>query len=249
MKHRKIAIITGAGRGIGKAISLKLDREGFFTIRVDRMPKNLKTASKEFNKRAMSVLADVSREQDVVLMIKKVVKKFNRIDVLVNNAGLSAAGPINQMTKKDFNQTINVNLGGAFYCMRECINQMKKQPQGGQIINIGSIAAKMPFFYPNRSIHCASKAAVASLAASIQTEMILEKKNIKIATIHPGPVLTDWLLKRKNHGSDEIKEIALKPEDVAHVVWMIANQGKNSNISEVLIEPLFASRFLRNKTW
>lgn len=238
MKQKKVAIVTGASRGIGKAIALKLDREGFITVLVSRHSENLKTALKDFKKNAVAIPADVSKEKEVVAMVGEVIKKFGRIDVLINNAGFSAFKRINQLTKEDFDQTINTNLGGAFYCLRECISQMKKQPQGGQIINISSIAAKAPFLYPGRSLHCASKAAIGNLANSIQAEMISERRNIKIATIYPGVVFTEWFFKRKTRDLDEVKKNALKPEDIAHVVWMIVSQGRNSNITEVLIEPI-----------
>jgi len=230
----KVAIITGASRGIGKAIALKLDKEGFVVVLVSRSQKNLKSALKGFSKRAVAIPTDVSKEKDIISMVKKIIYKFGRVDVLINNAGWSSRKKIGQISKEDLERVIGTNLAGTFYCTRECLKQMEKQPEGGQIINISSIAAKIPSFFPLRSLHCATKAAIGSFAVNIQKEMDMDKKNIKIATIYPGSVFSEWAAKRRINPK-EFKKHALNAEDVAYVVWMIINQGKNSNITEVTI--------------
>lgn len=238
MKQRKIAIITGARRGIGKAVALKLDKKGFVAVLVGRDKQKLKTALGDFSKRAIAIPADVSKEKEVVQMIKKIIKKFGRIDVLVNCAGSHVFKKLEDTSKKDFEETIGNNLASVFYCMRECIKQMKKQPQGGQIINIGSISSKIAFERPSISVYCAAKAGVEALAESVQAEIIKAKGNVKIATIHPDLVLTEATIETKRRNLAALRQFALKPEDIAYLVWMIINQGKNSNITEVTVRSL-----------
>jgi NADP-dependent 3-hydroxy acid dehydrogenase YdfG len=160
-------------------------------------------------------------------------------------------GDITQIKKRDFEQTVAVNLMGAFYCMRECIKQMKKQSKGGQIINVNSIAVKNPSLFPRRALHCATKAAIAALSASVQSELSIARTNIKIANIYSGPVLTEGFIKvlqeikKDNSGKNEefIKHI-LRPRDIAYVVWTIIKQGKNSNITEMVVQPSFYGRIV-----
>ena len=243
---QKVAIITGASRGIGKAIAFKLDKEGFAVVLVSRNQKNLKSTLKGFSKKAIAIPVDVSKEGEVVSMIGKVIKKFGRIDVLVNNAGISIFKTIDQFEKEDFEVMVNVNLGGVFYCSREVIKQMKKQSWGGQIINISSMAAKYFFSSSPRSLHCMVKAGVAALAGSLQPE--LRNYNIKIATIYPGVVFTDLVTELGRRDPVELQKFALKPEDIAHVAWMIINQKKNSNIIEVVIQSHFLPKYVSTKS-
>jgi len=239
MKNKKIAIITGASRGIGKAIALSLDKKGFIVILVSHNQENLKKALKDFSKNAIIIKADVSKEKDVIAITQKVIKRFRHIDVLLNSAGFSVFKEIEQIKKKDFDNMIGTNIAGVFYCMRECIKQMKKQKDGGQIINIGSIVSKSPFFFPERSLYCSVKAAISALSDSIQTELRKKKCNIKIATIYPGHVFTEWTKSLNNREHDRMSKYALRTKDIVHAVSMIINQGKNSNIAEIVIRPTF----------
>ena len=242
MENKKVAIITGSSRGIGKAIALKLDKEGFITVIVSRNQEDLKKVLKEFSKNAISIKADVSKEKDVISMFKKVMNKFGRIDVVVNNAGSFIANgkKINELSKEDVSKMIDNNLMNTFYCMREAIKLMKKQSNEGQIININSIATKIPSFLLFRSVYCAVKSAIATFSENIQLEMIHDKRDIKIANIYPGFVLTESVTKTgkrssiQRRSSQDLKK-ALKLEDIAYAVYMIVNQGKNSNITELVM--------------
>ena len=232
----KVAVITGASRGIGRAIALKLDQESFTTILVSRSKQNLFSALKGFSKKAIAIQADVSREDEVVSMVRKVIKKFGRLDILVNNVGLYASKPIENINNIDFESMVNVNLGSVLYCCREATLQMKKQPAGGQIINISSIAAKIPDRLPQRSLYCMVKAGMGALAESLQAE--LKNNRVKIATIYAGLVYNEFITELKSREPEALKRDALKVEDIAHIAWMIVNQGKNSNISEVIVQQL-----------
>ncbi|MBU1177450.1 SDR family oxidoreductase [Patescibacteria group bacterium] len=244
MKNKKIAIITGASRGIGKAIALNLDKKGFIVILVSHNQENLKKALKDFSKNAMIIKADVSKEKDVILMFEKVIDKFKSIDVLINSAGLLIFKEIKKMTRTDFNKIIGTNIGGVFYCMREYIKQMEEKSNYGQIINIGSIVSKTPSLFPMRNLYCSTKAALSALSDSVQAEIQERKGNIKVATIYPGLVLTDSIINRGMRNYEDLKKYALKTSDIVHIVQMIINQSKNSNITEVVVRPI---NRIRNK--
>ena len=238
MENKKVAIITGSSRGIGKAIALKLDKEGFITVIVSRNQEDLKKVLKEFSKNAISIKADVSKEKDVISMFKKVMNKFGRIDVVVNNAGYLLFKEIERITKADFDNMVNINIGGSFYCMREYIKIiMKKKSNSGQIINIGSLVSKTPSLFPTRSLYCSTKAAISALSENIQAEVRDRGINVKIATIHPGLVFTGKIIGEDTRDYKEIKKYALSVNDVVNAVQMIINQDKNSNITEVVLRP------------
>lgn len=239
MKQRKVAIVIGASGGIGRFVALELDKEGFIVVLVAHNLERLKKVSKGLSKKAYLVSTDISKEKEVISLIKDTTRKFKHIDLLVNCAGTLLFNKCEEMSSTDFNKLVATDFTGAFFCIRESIKQMKKQKQGGQIINISSLAAKIPSFLPGRSVYCAVKAAVGIMLESIQAELSRSGKKIKIATIYPGLVATDSIIKRGTRNLKELKKFALKPEDIVYAVLSIVNQGENSNITEIIIRPLF----------
>ena len=235
MENKKVAIITGSSRGIGKAIALKLDKKGFIVVLVSRSYKNLKEALKGFSSNALIIEADVSKEKDVILMFEKVIKKFKRIDVLINNAVFSVFKKIEETDKNDFDKMIGTNIGGLFYCTKEYIKQVKKQSSKGQIINMGSIVSKAPFIFGQRTLYCSMKSAISGFSSALQAEIKGNNGNIKVATIYPGIVFTEWTVSSRNRNYDDLKRNALKTKDIVHIILMILKQGKNSNITEVVV--------------
>ena len=236
---KKVAIITGAGRGIGRSIAEKLNKEGFYTVLVDRSKKELGLVKKKFKSKSTFILCDISKEGEVVSMVSRVVKKFKKIDVLINNAGVSRYGWVDELTSKDIKETLEVNLGGTIYCTRETVKEMKRQ-KSGQIINICSIAAKFPEKFLSKSVYSASKAGLAVFGENISPE--LKKYNIKIANIFPALVATEGV-KERVFWTQERLRYALFPEDIAFICLMIINQGKNSNISEVVVNNMYPGIF------
>lgn len=229
-KKNKLIIITGAGQGIGRAIALYLDKKGFIVVLVDKDYEKLKKALKEFNPQALIFSCDVSKEKQVVSTIRKVIKKFKRIDVLINNAGISESNQITNFTKKEIDRIIDTNLKGTIYFIREAVRQMKRQ-RSGQIINISSAAAKYPEQNPFRGIYCASKIGQAIFGESSFRE--LRTYNIKVANIFPALTFTPLALEARQWSKKEFN-YATSPEDIAKAILTIINQGKNSNILEVV---------------
>ena len=227
----KVAIVTGAGRGIGKAIAIALAREGANVVVNDI---NIQTAEevvkeiKSFGWKALAIQVDVSDSKEVNQMVQSAIKKFKRVDILVNNAAIIKRGSIEDLTEEDWDRVIDVNLKGAFNCMKAVAGIMKKQ-RYGKIINISSIAGKVGDL-ASALCYGASKAGMTCLAKSLARE--LAAYNINVNVVAPHAIKTDmskeWSEeKRKNI----IANIPLgrmgEPEDIAEaVVFLVSDKAK-----------------------
>jgi len=165
---QKVALVTGAGSGIGRAVSIALSREGFQVVLLGRRADALEQTRALGNSQAMHCMpVDVTRHEEVAKAFAAVEKQFGRLDVLFNNAGRGApAVPIEELPIETWLDVVNVNLNGMFFCARNAIALMKKQsPQGGRIINNGSISAHVP--RPYSIAYTSTKHAVTGLTKSI----------------------------------------------------------------------------------
>ena len=165
---QRTAIVTGAGTGIGRAVAIGLLEEGYSVALAGRRVEALEETSRQASAgdRALIVPTDVTQSSSVAALFERVRTSFGRLDVLVNNAGISAPGvPLDQLTDEDWRAIVDVNLTGTFLCMREAFRLMKAQdPRGGRIINNGSISAQVP--RPNSAPYTATKHAVTGLTRS-----------------------------------------------------------------------------------
>ena len=168
----RIAVVTGAGSGIGRAVTLALLGAGFSVVLAGRRRDALEQTAGDANAgaRALVAPADVTDENSVAALFATITGKFGRLDLLFNNAGMDAPGlPIDELSLAQWNAVISVNLTGAFLCARAAFRQMKaQQPQGGRIINNGSIAAQVP--RPRSAPYAASKHAITGLTKSLALE-------------------------------------------------------------------------------
>jgi len=186
----KVAIVTGAGTGIGKAAALALLKDNYHVVLAGRRPEPLNEVAKEANadKRILAVPTDVSKEAEVKQLFQACVDHFGRLDVVFNNAGTGApAINLEELTLAQWQAVVDVNLTGMFLCIREAFSVMKGQnPQGGRIINNGSISAHAP--RPNSIPYTATKHAVTGLtkAASLDGR----KYNIAVGQIDIGNAAT-----------------------------------------------------------
>src|SRR5690606_3464882 len=163
----KVAIVTGAGSGIGRAVALGMAREGYRVVLAGRRRAALEeTASLAGSGEVRVVPTDVTRSDEVASLFRQAVERFGRVDVLFNNAGMSAPGvPLEDLTDDQWRAVVDVNLTGAFLCTREAFRVMKAQtPRGGRIINNGSISATSP--RPNSAPYTATKHAITGLTKS-----------------------------------------------------------------------------------
>ena len=234
----KVAIVTGAGRGIGKAIAIALAREGANIIAIDVDIQTAEKVAKEIkslDRQALAIQVDVSDSKEVNRMVQSVLKKFKRVDILVNNAAIIRRGSIEDLTEEDWNRVMDVNLKGAFNCAKAVVGTMKKQ-RYGKIVNISSIAGKIGDL-ASAPCYGASKAGMTCLAKSLARE--LASYNINVNVVAPHAIETDmskeWSEeKRKNI----ITNIPLgrmgKPEDIAEAVAFLVSDKAKFITGEVL---------------
>ena len=201
--EKKIIIITGASRGIGREIAKTLAREGYTIIanynKSEREAQKLKKELQEENKEIDIYKANIANEEETQEMIKYVIKKYKKIDVLINNAGIDKIQLVTEVTKKDWDEIINTNLYGTFYISQQAAKNMIQNKQG-KIINIssiwGQIGASMEVVY---SI---SKAGVDGLTKALAKE--LGPSGIQVNSIAPGFIKTEM---NSNFNKQEINEI------------------------------------------
>jgi NAD(P)-dependent dehydrogenase (short-subunit alcohol dehydrogenase family) len=172
-KPAKIAVVTGAGQGIGKACAIGLLQAGWHTVFAGRNAGKLEAAIREAGKvdaRALAVACDVSRAQDVEQLFGKAVASFGRVDLLFNNAGVSGPrGTVDEIGVAEWEQTVATNVNGAFFCARAAFAVMRRQsPRGGRIINNGSIAAHTP--RPHTSPYAVTKHAINGLTKCLSLD-------------------------------------------------------------------------------
>jgi len=227
----QVAVVTGAGRGIGAAIAEKLASLGATVVLCGRTEKPLQaTASKisANNGNAHARTCDVSNLESVQDLSDWVSKTLGRVDILVNNAGVAAStGPLHEMTPEAWEKILNINLRGVFYCIRAFAPMMIRS-KSGHILNISSLAGKNPL--PNGAAYAASKWGLNGLSYSAAEE--LRVHNIRVSVVCPGSVDTEL---SPHMGKNPSK--MLKPGDVAHVVGMLVRQAPQSFVSEILIRP------------
>jgi 3-oxoacyl-[acyl-carrier protein] reductase len=227
----QVAVITGAGRGIGAAIAKELASQGATAILCGRTRASLEASAEAIalaNGKAEVVLCDVSNLESVEAAAKRVETLLGRVDILVNNAGVGGfGGPLHQLAPDSWEQILNTNLRGVFYTTR-AFAPMMIRARGGHIINISSLAGKNAL--PNGAAYAASKWGLNGLSYSLAEE--LRSYNIRVAVICPGSTNTEL---SPHAGKDQSK--MLQPEDVAHAVAMLVTQAPQSFVSEILMRP------------
>jgi NAD(P)-dependent dehydrogenase (short-subunit alcohol dehydrogenase family) len=214
----KVAVVTGAGTGIGKAAALALLAEGWSVALAGRRSEMLQQAIAESGAgdRALAVVADVGKKESVQNLFAMTREKFGRLDLLFNNAGGGAPPvPMEDLTLEQWQGVVDANLTGAFLCSQEAIRMMKGQdPRGGRIINNGSISAHAP--RPNSVAYTATKHAITGLTKCISLDG--RKNDIACGQIDIGNAITP-LTERMTKGMPQANgEIAIEPRmDVKHV--------------------------------
>jgi len=231
----KIALVTGAGSGIGRATALALLREDYSVVLTGRRSETLQQTVSEAGSagaRTLVVAADVSDPESVRGLFEKTRETFGRLDLLFNNAGISApAIPLEELTVEQWRQVVDVNLTGAFLCTQAAFRLMKQQtPQGGRIINNGSISAHAP--RPNSAPYTATKHAITGLTRS--TSLDGRKYDIACGQIDIGNAGTEMTARMKAGVLQANGEVAVEPtmdvENVARAVVYMASLPLNANV-------------------
>jgi 3-oxoacyl-[acyl-carrier protein] reductase len=227
----QVAVITGAGRGIGGAIAAKLASLGATVVLCGRTRAPLQSTADAISKaggQAKPLPCDVTDLRSLEAAAAQVDQTLGRIDILVNNAGVGGfGGPLHQLPPESWDQVLNTNLRGVYYAIR-AFAPMMIRARAGHIINISSLAGKNAL--PNGAAYAASKWGLNGLSYSVAEE--LRAHNIRVSVVCPGSVDTEL---SPHAGKDKTK--MLQPEDVAHVVAMLVTQAPQSFVSEILLRP------------
>jgi len=228
----KVAIVTGGNSGIGAAIVLELAKQGAnIVIDYRSHPESTEALEKQIAKlgdQAIGIQADVSHVADLQKLIDGAVKRFGKIDVLVNNAGIETRTNILNTTEEQYDQVMKVNLKSAFFGIQLAAKQMIKQQTGGKIINISSVHEEWPM--PGNLAYCISKGGLKMLTRTAALE--LAKNNITIVNVGPGAVATpinlvtmkDPSLMKRLDDAIPLGRMA-KPEEIASVVAFLASDS------------------------
>jgi NAD(P)-dependent dehydrogenase (short-subunit alcohol dehydrogenase family) len=235
----RVAIVTGAGSGIGRASALALLRDGWHVALAGRRPDVLQAVSAESGAgaRALAVPTDITSPESVAALFAAVKQAWGRLDLVFNNAGLNAPGvPLEDLPVEKWLAVVNTNLTGAFLCTQQAFRMMKEQvPMGGRIINNGSISAHVP--RPDSAPYTASKHGITGLTKT--TALDGRKYDIACCQIDVGNAMTELaarMSKGVKQANGEIKaEPMIDVEDVGRTVLHMANQPLNVNLFTVTI--------------
>ena len=217
----KIAIITGAGRGIGRATARLFAREGARVVLFSRTASHLTEVAAEISGeggQALAVVGDVAREEDVAALFQQVLQAYGRVDILVNCAGIVAVRPFVEMDVATWDAVIGVNLRGTFLCCLQAFQMMAAQGQG-VIINLSSLSGvKGVEKFPGLSAYNVSKAGVAGLTEILAVEG--KPYNIRVSAVSPGAVETDML----RQAAPQLKA-GMTPDDMAEILLFLAGDS------------------------
>lgn len=233
----RVALITGGGTGIGRAITLRLAQQHIaVAVNYSRSQDDAEATVREVEAsggQAFAIQADVSQDDEVRRMVDAVVERYGRLDIAVNNAGVTRNVPfadLDELTDADWDRLMSINVKGAFFVSRAAAQAMRATAGGGSIVNIGSIAGMTP---GGSSIaYCTSKAALIHMSACLARTLA---PSIRVNTVSPGFVDTRWTAGKKPRALPPIGRIA-QPDDVAEVVVAVATGFRHMTGENILVD-------------
>jgi 3-oxoacyl-[acyl-carrier protein] reductase len=226
--NQKVAIVTGAGRGIGRVIALTLAQNGARVSLAARTQSKLEAVQAEieaFGGEAASLPTDVTNESEVIALIRNTVERFGRLDILVNNAGIGVFGRLTEITTEQWDRIMAVNARGPFLLCREAIPYLKQQ-EISFIININSVVGVKG--YANQAAYSASKHALLGLTKSLAKEV--HQDGIRVHTINPGGVDTELIDQAR---PDLDRSVLMQPQEIADIVLFLVTRQGNAMIDEI----------------
>jgi NADP-dependent 3-hydroxy acid dehydrogenase YdfG len=240
--NNKIALITGATAGIGRATAIHFAKEKYALIitgrRKDRLIRLTKKITNTYNTRVLPLSFDIRNYNEVEQHLNNLPKEWQKIDILINNAGLASGfGPIDKGLPEDWDKMIDTNIKGLLYATKMIIPLMIQRKKG-HIINVASIAGKE--VYLNGNVYCATKHAVDALSKAMRIDLL--PHNIKVTNIAPGMVDTEFSLVRYKGDKTTASHVyrgmePLHAKDIAEVIFFAANRPKHVNINDIVIMP------------
>jgi len=239
----KVAIITGAKGGMGKADALLLSKAGAKIVVADISQEECQMVVDEIKKQggeAIAVKCDVSKEVEVEAMVKKTIDEFGKVDILVNNAGICHFKPFLEMTEEDWDKTLDINLKGYFLCAKACAKEMVKQ-KSGVIVNITSIVmGQIGKGMAGLSHYSASKGGIAALTKTLAVE--LASYNIRVNAIAPGAIDTPMASSTKTDPKAMEGIMAMVPlhrmgkaEEIANTVLFLASDASSYITGTIIV--------------
>lgn len=226
--ENKVAIVTGAGRGIGRSIALMLAHNGARVVLAARTTKQLQQAQDEIKTlggEALVVATDIGIEQDIISLVQQTVEHFGRLDIVVNNAGIGMYGPLENATTAQWDAMMNINARGAFLVCREAIPHLR-QHRPSYIVNITSVVGVKG--YINQALYSASKHAVMGMSKALAKEA--QKDGIRVHAICPGGVDTDMASQAR---PDLDRSILMQPDEIAEVALFLVTRAGNAVIDQI----------------
>ncbi len=226
----KVAVVTGASRGIGRAISVALAQENATIVLAARSTQQLQITAEQVTKaggEARIVHVELTEEQSIRNLVKVTGEKLGRLDILVNNAGVTHSAPLEQTSTEDWQRCISINATAPFILCREALSLLKKS-QAAHIINIASVVGVKG--YPLQSAYTASKHALRGMTISLAEE--LRGSNIRVHVLCPGGVDTDMVDRVR---PDIDKGELIKPEEIAELVLYLVTHKGNAVVDELRI--------------
>jgi 3-oxoacyl-[acyl-carrier protein] reductase len=224
------ALVTGAGRGIGRAIAKALASKGARVFLAARTASQLESTADEIRRsggKAVPVPVDLAEEQDIRSLFDRIGGAADKLDILINNAGVGIYGPLVDFASADFDMVMRINAKAAFLCCQQAVRLMMPK-KSGYIINISSVLGFKG--YPNQAAYTASKHALIGLTKSLAVEA--QEYGIRVSAILPGGVDTQMVAKAR---PDLDPRILLQPEDVAHAVLFLLSLSDRAAIDQIYI--------------
>jgi 3-oxoacyl-[acyl-carrier protein] reductase len=222
--------VTGAGRGIGRAVAVALAEAGARVVAAARTVAEIESLAREQSAAGRDVRAlavDIGSEDSILALFKQIEQHYGSLDVLVNNAGIGIYGPVAEFNSADFDRLMNVNVRGPFLCSREALKLMVPR-RSGYIINVSSVVGFKG--YVNQGAYSASKHAIMGLTKVLAVEA--QKHGIRVSVISPGGVDTGLV---GNARPDLKREELLRPEDIAGTVLYLLSLSDRAAIDEIYI--------------
>lgn len=237
----KVAIVTGASSGIGYATALALAKGGakvaIAARRVDRL-QQLENEIKKIGGQCIVISCDVTKRKDCESLVDTTMKKWSRIDILINNAGIMPLSFVKSLKIDEWEKMVDVNIKGVLFCTGAAVSHMINQ-NSGHIVNISSIAGRVVF--AAGSVYCATKYAVRAFSEGLRQELST-RNNIRVTTIEPGIVATELTNTITDKALDSFLKYSqtmesLKAEDIANAIIFAVDSPNHVNINEIMVRP------------